>query len=256
MAEERRLYRNLGSTPERVRFEEVTAKVGIVKYPMKVPHVEIRDFDNDGWPDLYTAVVTMRDGNNYPAIYRNLGSASGGLPKFQETAFVHRKDYPGEDDVPEAGSRVFYPKLVSNHKVMYFAPGPSGDFDNDGRLDLFLPSWWPKMPSMLLKNETLAGHYLDVTAVGSVGINRMGIGAIVRAYKTGRAEAPGALLASEEISTGYGFCSGQPAVAHLGLGAETNCDLVVTLPHGKGRIIRRNVKANQHLRIDAKPTSK
>ena len=59
-----RLYRNLGSTPEKVSFEEVTEKVGIVKYPMKVPHVELRDFNNDGWLDLYTAVVTIRDGNH------------------------------------------------------------------------------------------------------------------------------------------------------------------------------------------------
>jgi len=248
-----RLYHNLGSTPKEVRFEEVTDQVGIVKYPMKVPHVEIRDFDNDGWPDLYTAVVTMRDGKIYPAIYRNLGAAQGGLPKFQETAFVHRQDFPSKEDLPEGRSNVFYDKLVANAKVMYFAPGPSGDYDNDGRLDLFLPSWWPKLPSMLLKNETPAGHYLDVTVVGPEGVNRMGIGAMVRAYETGQAGKPQALLASEEIATGYGFCSGQPAVAHLGLGKSTTCDLVVTLPHGKGRIVRPHVAADQRLTIDEKP---
>lgn len=251
-----RLFRNLGSTPQKVRFEELTEKVGIVKYPIKVPHVEIRDFDNDGWPDLYTAVATMRDGKVYPAIYRNLSAAQGVLPHFQETAFVHRQDFPLEEDTPQARSGDFYEKLVANGKVMYYAPGPSGDFDNDGRLDIFLPSWWPKLPSMLLKNETRARGYLDVTVVGQKGVNRMGIGAMVRAYKTGRAREPDAMIASEEIATGYGFCSGQPAVAHLGLGAETKCDLVVTLPHGKGQIVRRNVKVNQHLRVETKPSPK
>ena len=250
-----RLYRNLGSTPEKVRFEEVTEKVGIVKYPMKVPHVEIRDFNNDGLPDLYTAVVTMRDGKTYPAIYKNLGAANGRLPKFQETAFVHRKDFPDENDAPNARSRVFYEKFVANRKLMYFAPGPSGDFDTDGRLDIFLPSWWPKFPSMLLKNETVSGNYLDVTVIGSKGINRMGIGSIVRAYKAGKADSQAALLASEEISTGYGFCSSQPAVAHLGLGSETSCDIVITLPFGNGRIIRQNVKVNQRLKIEVKTSS-
>ena len=259
-----RLFRNLGSTPKKVRFEEVTEKVGIVKFPMKVPHVEIRDFDNDGWPDLYTAVVTMRDGKIYPAIYKNLGRRAGSvggrrgkdsLPRFQETAFIHRKDFPVKEDIPQARSGVFYDRLVANGKVMYFAPGPSGDFDNDGRLDLFLPSWWPKLQSLLLKNETPSGHYLDVTVVGAKGVNRMGIGSMVRAYQTGRAGDSEALLASEEIASGYGFCSAQPAVAHLGLGKATTCDLVVTLPHGKGRIVRRNVKVNQRPRIDGKPSS-
>jgi hypothetical protein len=246
-----RLFRNLGSTPQKVRFEEVTAKVGIVNYPMKVPHVEIRDFDNDGWPDLYTAVATMRDGKVYPAIYKNLSAARGELPQFQETAFVHRKDFPLEEDTPRARSGDFYEKLVANGKVMYYAPGPSGDFDNDGRLDIFLANWWPKLPSLLLKNETPAGGYLDVTVVGAKGVNRMGIGAMVRAYnyKTGRGGESDAMIASEEIATGYGFCSGQPAVAHLGLGEAATCDLVITLPHGKGRIVRREVKANRRLEV-------
>jgi hypothetical protein len=248
-----RLYLNLDSTPDRVCFEEVTARAGISKYPIKVPHVEIRDFDNDGWPDLYTAVITMRGERVYPAIYRNLGSSKGRLPKFQETAFVHRRDFPDPDDyVPGERSAAFYERLVANRKVMYFAPGPSGDFDNDGRLDLFLASWWPTFPSMLLKNETVAGHYLDIAVIGSGNINHMGIGSEVRAYRAGQAGKANALLASEQIATGYGFCSGQPPVAHLGLGDVTLCDVVITLPYGRGQIVRKNVKADQQLTIQAR----
>ena len=67
-----RLLRNEGSTAKRVRLTEITGNAGIASYPMKVPHVEIRDFDNDGWPDLYTASVVLKAGRAYPAIHRHL----------------------------------------------------------------------------------------------------------------------------------------------------------------------------------------
>ena len=245
-----RLFLNLGSTPDRVRFREVTREAGIANYPMKVPHVEIRDFNNDGWPDLYTAVVTFKGGRTHPAIYKNLGELRGGVPQFAETAFVHRPEFPTDDDYhPGMKSGEFYDRLVAARKVAYFAAAPSGDFDNDGRLDLFLGSWWPKLPSLLLRNETPSGNYLDVIVVGKGRVNRMGIGTTVRAYRSGRAGDPAALLAAEEIATAYGFCSAQPGVAHLGLASETACDLVVTLPHGAGTIRRPNIQANQSVSV-------
>jgi enediyne biosynthesis protein E4 len=252
-----RLFRNLGSTPEQVRFEEITEKVGLGKLPMRAPHVEIRDFDNDGWPDLYAAIVTFKDGKVHPAIWKNLGAKRGRLPRFQETALVHRPDFPtAEDYNPRMRTTEFFDKLAASRRVMYFAPGPSGDYDNDGRLDLFLPSWFPTQPSMLLHNETKAGNYLDVEVVGGKGINRMGLGSMVLAYPAGQGDgARGRFVASEQIATGYGYASGQPAVAHLGLGDLETCDVVVRLPHSKGAVIRRGVKANQKIRIEAAAVS-
>ena len=52
---------------------------------------------------------------------------------------------------------------------------------------------------------------------------------------------------SREIAAGYGFCSGQEAVAHFGLGKEEAVDVEVILPHGKGKLTRKGVKANQRL---------
>jgi hypothetical protein len=246
-----RLLRNLGTTPERARFEEVTAAAGIAPYPLRVPHVELRDFDNDGWPDLFTAVAVFKDGKVYPGIHRNLGCERGGLPRFEETAFVHRKDFPGpEDHVPGERTGAFYERLVESRKALYYAPGPSCDFDRDGRLDIFLASWWPKSPSLLLRNETPAGNWLAVQVKGSGGINPMGIGAMVRAYRPGSASDPEALIAGEEISTGYGYSSAQPPIAHLGLGAAAACDLVITLPHEKGKVVRRGVEANRLLVVE------
>jgi hypothetical protein len=82
-------------------------------------------------------------------------------------------------------------------------------------------------------------------------INRMGIGCVARAYAAGDAGKKGArFVASEQIATGYGYASAQPAVAHLGLGKREACDVVVTLPYGKGEVVRKNVKANQRLVVE------
>ena len=249
-----RLFRNLGCTVKEVQFEEVTEKVGLIPIPMRTPHVEIRDFDNDGWPDIYTASVVYKDGKIHPSIFHNLGAKSGELPRFQESAFVHRPEFPERDDFnPEMRTADFYDALAANRKVMYFAPGPSADFNGDGRLDLMLPNWFSTQASLLLKNETKSGNFLDVTVVGGDGLNRDGIGSMVRAYPPGEAMVAGGadFVASEAIATGYGYASGQVTSAHLGLGDLKTCDVVVTLPQGKGQIVRRNVPANTKLKIEA-----
>lgn len=248
-----RLFRNLGCTKDKAAFEEVTEKVGLGKIPMRSPHVEMRDFDNDGWPDLYASIVVHKDGKHYPAVWKNQGvKKEGELPRFVETAFVHRPDFPTKEDYsPKMKTAEFYDALIKNGRVTYYAPGPSGDYDNDGRLDLFLPNWWPTRPSLLLRNETPSGNYLAVEVVGKKQINRMGLGCVVRAYAAGEAGKKGAaFVSSEQIATGYGYASAQPAVAHLGLGKRESCDVVVTLPYGKGEVVKKGVKANQKLRIE------
>jgi len=129
------------------------------------------------------------------------------------------------------------------------AAGPSADFDRDGKLDLFLANWWLESRSLLLRNETPGGNWLDLRVEGANGINRMGIGARVAIYPAGKLGEAAALLGSREIGIGYGYCSGQEAVAHFGLGQEKSVDVEVTLPHGKGKLTRKGVTANQRLTI-------
>jgi hypothetical protein len=59
----------------------------------------------------------------------------------------------------------------------------------------------------------------------------------------------GTLLGCREISAGYGYCSGQEAVAHFGLGKVETVDVEIALPHGKGKIEQKGVKANQRLTV-------
>ncbi|MBX6312149.1 MAG: VCBS repeat-containing protein [Isosphaeraceae bacterium] len=113
-----RVYLNGGLEDGIPQFRDVTKAVGLGdSVPAKCPHVEIQDFDNDGLPDLYTSAAWRdRDGRVTPLIYRNLGTRDG-LPRFAPPR-------------PIAAPMVYYPA------------GPSGDYDGDGRLDLFLINWF------------------------------------------------------------------------------------------------------------------
>ena len=63
--------------------------------------------------------------------------------------------------------------------------------------------------------------------------------------------SPEALLGCREIAVGYGYASGQPAEAHFGLGNQTEVDVEIVLPHGKGRVLRRGVRADRRLVVTA-----
>ena len=77
----------------------------------------------------------------------------------------------------------------------------------------------------------------------------MGIGARVKIYTTGQIGQVSALLGCQDIGAGFGYASGQPAIAHFGLGGETAVDVEVILPHGKGRREQRKVSVNQRLTV-------
>jgi hypothetical protein len=245
-----RLFLNRGNKDGNPIFEEVTEAVGLMPLPMKAPHVEIQDFDNDGWPDIYTSIVKFKDGVPYPCIAKNLGIQNGIL-KFREEAMAVN-DFPTPEDknIASKGSTDnFFKKVLKDKKIIYGAPGPTADYDNDGRLDMFIASWWPDAPSMLLHNETPGGNWLQLQVKGANGVNRMGIGSRIKIYKTGKLGEPTALLGCQDISVGYGYASGHIAMAHFGLGKETSVDVEVIYPHGKGSIFKKNVKANQRMTL-------
>ncbi len=76
-----RLYLNRGVKNGEPTFEDITETAGLEPLLMKAPHVELQDFDNDGWPDILVSIVKFKDGQPHPLIYKNLG-VSDGLPRF------------------------------------------------------------------------------------------------------------------------------------------------------------------------------
>jgi len=238
-----RLYLNRGVEGKDPLFENVSMEAGLEPLPCKAPHVEIRDFDNDGWPDLYTPITVKKGGRIHPVIYRNLG-VRGGIPRFQQKA-LRQVEFPTAE---HRGMNIH--GIVMKSPVSYFAPGPSSDVDRDGKLDLVLANWWPGLPSRLLRNVTPGeNNWLRVRVAGRKKLNRMGIGARVSIFRAGKALEAGSLMALQEIATGCGYSSSQEAVAHFGLGAASRCDVAVEIPGIRKKILRLNVPANQTLEV-------
>jgi hypothetical protein len=242
------LFLNRGIKNGQVQFEDVTGPAGLTVLPMKCPHVEIRDFDNDGWPDIYVSVFKFAQGQTYPVIYRHLGVRDG-MVRFAEWATAVN-DFPTPKDRNMGGSiNPFTEKMNRERKITYAVAAPCGDYDQDGRMDIFVAEWWAENTSFLLHNETEGGNWLEVLVQDAPGVNRMGIGSRVNVYESGRAGQTSALIGCQEINIGYGFASSQEAMVHFGLGALKECDIEVVLPFQKGVIRREHVKVNQRLTL-------
>ena len=188
-----KIYLNRGLRNDEPVFEDVTEKAGLgIAVPAKCPHVEIQDFDNDGYPDIYFSAAWKTGDTVLPLIYRNTGTDRGGIPQFRAIGEI------------KTG-------------MTYFPAGPSADVNGDGKLDLFLVSWIPGEPSRLLINNSPGGNWLEVKAP---------VGSKIKLTAAGK------LLGTRQVYPGFGFASGQLPICHFGLGALTRADLQVTLPNG------------------------
>lgn len=210
-----RVYLNSGVTDSGdPMFTDVTDESGMPGLPTKAPHVEIVDFDNDGWPDILT--TASADGG--PAIFRHEGLVDG-VPSFSTPAGLGTSQY--------------------------WVTGPTADINRDGRVDVFLAEWEPALPSLMLLNDEPGGNWLSVEIDPSVG---GGVGASVAVYEPGRADEPEGLVGVREISASVGYTAGSPPWAHFGLGDLDSVDLRVALPNGQNYSLD-DVPANQHLML-------
>ena len=200
-----RIFLNRGADGSgELKFADVTEEAGLPEqWPEKCPHVEIQDFDNDGWPDLYFSGAWLdAAGSITPLIYRNLGGESGAVPRFAS------------------------PEAPADSVPVYFPAGPSADYDQDGRIDLFLVNWFSGNHSRLLRNSGQTGGWLRVRLRSAGRENRDAIGSSVTLRSGGE------LVGYHQITTGYGYASGQEPVAHFGLGKLETVDVEVRTPGG------------------------
>jgi hypothetical protein len=195
--------------------------------PIKCAHVALIDMDNDGRRDIVLSVIYRDDqGRVQPVVLRNLTRQTGNL-KFSAPPFE---------------------KMIG-----YYAAAPATDFDGDGRIDMFLASWFEHLPNRLFRNVSVSGNWLTVRVDGrEENLNSMGVGAVVRIYAAEHLGDPAHLLGRHDIAIGTGYASGDEAVAHFGLGRIAQCDVEVRW--GKRRLCRGQVAANQALTLQLPAT--
>ena len=232
-----RAYLNLGNDDDgSPRWRDITDACGLRKLFVKQPHVEIQDFNNDGRMDIWNTISTRRtpDGEQIPCVQYNLGNDADGVPLFAPP--------PGLDDEPASQPR---PGEKRSGGLRYSAVAPTADYDLDGRLDIF------RAGTDLFRNTTEnIGSYLAVKVdLGAATANRFGVGARVSLYAAGQAGSPDALLGVQLIELGNGYCSGQTATAHFGLGGRRQVDVVVQMPCGGPAIKVLGVRTNQALTV-------
>jgi enediyne biosynthesis protein E4 len=195
------LYLNDGGEPGRPRFRDVTEDAGLVGLPTKAPHVELVDFDADGVLDILT--TASADDGERPAVFRGLG-VEDGVPRFEA------------------------PGGLGN--AQYWVTGATGDFDHDGRLDVFLVDYEPARPSLAFGGDSDSAHWLAV-AIGDAGSG--GVGGRVEVYRTGGIGDAGALIGSRHITANTGFGGGSVSEAWFGLAGESRVDVRVQPPLGE-----------------------
>ncbi|WP_246308138.1 CRTAC1 family protein [Halorarum salinum] len=217
-------------------FEDVTEAAGIPDVTTRVPHVELVDLNNNGWPDLHTSL--SRGDGTMPAVFQHTGVDENGVPQFATPSGL------GEERT-EPPTQSQWETVVGIDR--YWAVGASEDYDRDGRLDPFLVEWFQELPSRMFHNESDAGNHLFV----DVAPQAEAIGARVELFCPGRLGEEGGRIATQSVTANTGYASGVSTELHFGLGQAPAVDVQVTLPHDNGTVQRRGVRANQHLTINA-----
>jgi len=203
-------------------FEDVSAQAGLATatFPWEGWACVFADLDNDGRKDLW-----MANGHVYPnadalsttsylqpvALFANRGGK-----------FVRVTDPGGE----RKGS---------------YRGGCSGDFNNDGKIDLVV------LPiagaPLLLENKTEAGsHWIGLELRGKPG-NRDGIGAQVRIQYCGSSQF-------ESMRNGGSYLSHNDPRIHFGLGSCGKVDrLNIHWPGGRRQVVE-NIAADRYTTIE------
>jgi len=207
-----RLYRNNGDGA----FTDVTEVAGVAE-PIGGMGVVFADFDNDGYLDIYAA-----EGNYIPEQH-NLCLSKDHLDK----VYLNNRDGTFTDVTARSGVQ---------GKTALTSGITTGDYDNDGDLDVFLANSLHKgkfvSPNVLFKNNGNNNNWLHLKLIGHRS-NRSAIGARVQVLA-------GDLVQIREVEGGHGCGSQNSLAVEFGLGNREAVDqVIIHWPSPHRRIIQR-----------------
>jgi len=213
------IYQNMAGES----FEEITARSGmtVLSDPMSGYSVNIADFDNDGWKDIFVSRGDVASPNmagrvhvEQPnTVFRNLNG--------KWAAFTEDAGFGAQPPRRHRGAAV-------------------ADFNGDGKLDIVVTAL--SAPAEIWMNDSPgANHWLDVALQGTKS-NRDGIGARIKLAAAGKVQF-------NHMTTASGYASSSAVPVHFGLGdAHTADEIEIRWPSGTVQTLK-NVTANQVLLV-------
>jgi enediyne biosynthesis protein E4 len=206
------------------QFTEVTNRSGmsLLSKPMSGYSVNVADFDNDGWKDIFVSRGDVQS------------LAMAGTRQIEQPNTVFRNSQHGGWSAltAEAG---FLSQPPRRHRGAAI-----GDFNHDGKPDVVVTALGS--PAEVWINDTQnANHWIDLALQGTKS-NRDGIGAKIKL-------TAGGLTQFNHVSTTAGYASSSAGPIHFGLAAASIVDEIeVRWPSGVVQILK-HVPADKLQRI-------
>jgi len=205
-------------------FTDITARsrMAALSNPMSGYSVNIADFDNDGWKDIFVSRGDVASPNMASKIQVDQ----------HNTVFRNLADGTWRALTDEAGFSAQPPRRHRGAAV--------GDFNHDGKLDVVVSAL--SAPGEIWMNDSPDhNHWLELALQGTKS-NRDGIGARIKVTAGGKAQF-------NHMTTASGYASSGAGPVHFGLGTAKIADEIeIRWPSGTVQVLR-DVAADQVLSV-------
>ncbi|HYI97020.1 MAG TPA: CRTAC1 family protein [Bryobacteraceae bacterium] len=197
-------------------YEEVSAQAGLVRSttPLLGWACGFVDFDNDGWRDLWLA-----NGHVYPTI------GMGGRTTYEQPVVI----------VPnQRGHFGSTPQLVRTRAKASWRGGATGDFNNDGKMDLIVTP--VEGSPALIENRSVSSHHW-------IGLDLRGKAVGAEVYIAGCGKTW-----FDTVRSGGSYISADDPRRHFGLGSCSSVDSVtIKWLSGRTQVLKNMATDRYHV---------